>query len=313
MNISMRKTFIAAALTAAILPVCGAEETEAPAKDGGIEQHEPPWFEAGFDNDFFTAYVDRHAIANDRAVWQPCVWVDFTRVENFVLEGSVWQNWDLTRRRAADGYTRAMNETDFEIKASITAWTSDDEDYSLTFDISHFWYVYRARDGYSADPSCEEFAFQSTFATPCVDVYGKYYQLYRTETTAYFELGLAKEVGLADAFDSEADILQRLTVGAEWGLGIASGKYLSYLYGLGRGDYDAEEDAFEHDCFKNGVGGTTLRFNLAYEVCDHFTVGTVLAYTAVLNDDICGSYRAVGAPSAYRNLVWGGLQAKLSF
>jgi len=313
MSIRTLKRFTILTTLAAL--VCAARAEEVAAAKTETEEHEPPWFEAGFDNDLFTAYVWRNAVANDRPVWQPCVWGDFTRFEPFWIGFSVWQNWDLSGRRADDGLPRAMNETDYNVHVGATAWESDDEAWSLGFEVGHEWYDYRPKDGYRSDyPTSYEIYVKSTFDTPFVGLYGQYSQAYDPVSACHFEVGLNKEINLGETFGREESILKDFTFGADWNVNFGSGKYLTeYLYCVGRGDYDDNEEAFEEDCLKNGIGGTTLKFTLGYAVCENFTLGVVAAYTAVLNQDARDGLQAAGYNSLYRNLVWGGVQAKISF
>jgi len=317
-----RKTMTTlAALSLAAAAFAGAENG-AVAPDAGADEHEPPWFEAGFDNDFLSAYVWRNTLQTDRPVWQPCIWGDFTRLERVWLGFSIWQNWDFTGRRTKDGLQRAMNETDFNIHLGGTAWQSDDEEYSLDIEIGNEWYTYQTKCGCSSDwPASTEFYLKTTFNNPFVNWYGQYSQAYNPVTAAHFETGLNREDNVGELFGSENDLLNRFTIGADWNINFAQGKYMTaYLYGVGRPqppeyDEDGEEIESEEDPddIKNGVGGTTLKANIGFEVCEHFTIGLVAAYTTVLNGDVRDGLSADRAPVASRELFWGGFQAKLSF
>lgn len=317
MNTKKTLTTIAA-LSMAASALCGAE-VEKEAAEAATDEHEPPWFEAGFDNDIFTAYAWRNSIVNDRVVWQPCVWADFTRVEPFYLGFSIWQNWDLTKRRAKEGMPRAMNETDYNVHLGATAWESEDEEWSVSLELGHEWYTYRPDSGWGEDyPASYEFYLKAEFNNPFVGVYGQYSQAYHPVKACHFEVGLTKEVTIGELMESENDILNRLSVGADWNVNFGSGKYLTaYLYGVGSGRYvydeETEEEYFENDNLCNGIGGTTFRLNVGYEVCDCLTIGLVGAYTAVLNQDARDGLEAVGYGGSHKNLAWGGVQVKLSF
>ncbi len=303
----------ATAFTLAAFMSFGAENAEN-ENELAADEHEPPWaFEAGFDNDFATAYVWRNAVVSDHPVWQPCAWANATHNDTGLSAGFyVWQNWDLSNHRQEE-YPRAMNETDYNIHLGYTAWESDDENWALTFEAGHEWYTYRARKEYRDDnPSSREIYVKAELENPFVGVYGQYSHAYHPVDANHFELGLKKEVVVGETFGLENSWLNRFTFAGDWNVNFGSGKYLSeYLYYVGR-DYDAAEDDFG-DYLKDGVGGMTLKFNLSYEVCEHFAVGAFIAYTAVLNDTVRDGQSAVGYGTAARNLVWGGLQAGLSF
>lgn len=311
-----------AALSLSAAAFAGDDGAAAAAAEAEVDEHEPPWFEGGFDNDFFTAYIWRNSLQNDRPVWQPCVWADFIRFENVSAGFSVWQNWDFTARRAGDGLQRAMNETDFNVHLGATAWESEDENYSLEVEIGNEWYTYQTKCGYRSDwPASTEFYLKTKFKTPFVNWYGQYSQAYNPTTAAHFETGLDREDSIGELLDSERDWLKRLSVGLDWNVNFAQGKYMTdYLYAVGRPqppviDEDGEEVESDEDPddLKNGIGGTTLKLNLSYEVCDCFTFGIVCAYTAVLNGEVRDQLCAEGSPVASRELFWGGIQAKLSF
>ena len=271
-------------------------ETKTPV----MEEKTDEAFTVGFDNDFFTAYTWRNAVATDRAVWQPCVWADWEFMEPFSVGFFVWQNWNLTKRTERY-YQRAMGETDYNIHLGYNAWTSDDDKKSLSFEYGLEWYDYEAKKGCEA-PSSNEMYLKGTFSNPIVDVYAQVSEAYRPVTAVHFETGLAKEIEITD----------RLSFNADWNVNFGSGKYLSYyLYDVGR-HYDSEYDAYE-SCLKNGIGGTTIKGGLTYSVCDHFTIGLVLAYTAVLNRDARDGLQEMYSDYTMRNLVWGGIQAKIEF
>lgn len=312
MKCSSRKT-LATAFTLAAFAAFGAENAE-PENELAADEHEPPWaFEAGFDNDFATAYVWRNSVINDRPVWQPCAWADVSHDATGLSAGFfVWQNWDLTNRRQAE-IPRAMNETDYNLHLGYTAWQSEDEEWSLSFEAGHEWYTYRARKDFRDDyPSSREIYVKAEFENPYVGVYGQYSHAYHPFDANHFELGLKKEVSLGDLAGVEESWLNDLTLGADWNLNFGSGMYLTEgLYGVGR-DYDPTEEEFG-DNLKDGIGGTTIRFDLSYEVCKHFTVGAFVAYTAVLNGDVRDGMSAADYGRASRNLVWGGFKAGLEF
>jgi len=290
-----------------------------------MEEEDSKFYEFGFDNDLLTAYVWRNSVVNDGIVWQPCVWADLTCPQLFkclpplTFGGYVWQNWDLTGRRSDEGLPRAMNETDYNIHLGATVWESEDGEYGVWLEFGHDWFTYRNKPGYGDDwPASYELYLKAEFTNPYVSVYGQYSQAYKPVCACHFEVGLKKDVNIGEALESESSFLKALTFGADWNMNFGSGKYLTeYLYGVGSGAYlydeDADEFYFEDDYLSNGIGGTTIKFNLAWEVCEHFTLGVVAAYTGILSNEICESMSDAGYGTIHKSLAWGGLQAKVSF
>ena len=283
-----------------------ASEAGKPAEQE--EEEEDSLFEAGFDADIYTAYVFRNQVYNDRPVAQPCVWADFTGLDPFYFGFYIWQNYDLTNRRREE-MRGEWNETDYNVHVGATVWSNEDETMSLTLEAGHEWFVNNVKDEYSKDyaSSCEIYV-KAEFETPFVTPYGQISHAYRYLDATHYELGLKRDFALME----EMPLGESLTLGVDWNLNFGSGKYLDYLYGVGRG-YDAEEDDFLRGN-KDGIGGTTLKFALTWQLCDCFSVGGVLAYTSLLNESLRNSYRDSGWYGNYKDdCVWGGVQAKLEF
>ena len=286
-----------------------ASEAEKPAA-AQEEEEEDSLFEAGFDADIYTAYVFRNQVYNDRPVAQPCVWADFVGLDPFYFGFYIWQNYDLTNRRREE-MRGEWNETDYNVHVGATVWSNEDETMSLTLEAGHEWFVNNVKDEYSKDyaSSCEIYV-KAEFETPFVTPYGQISHAYRYLDATHYELGLKRDFALME----EMPLGESLTLGVDWNLNFGSGKYLDYLYGVGRG-YDAEEDDFLRGN-KDGIGGTTLKFALTWQLCDCFSVGGVLAYTSLLNESLRDNYRDSGWywGSHYDDdCVWGGVQAKLEF
>lgn len=284
-----------------------ASEAEKPAV-AQEEEEEDSLFEAGFDADIYTAYVFRNQVYNDRPVAQPCVWADFVGLDPFYFGFYIWQNYDLTNRRREE-MRGEWNETDYNVHVGATVWSNEDETMSLTLEAGHEWFVNNVKDEYSKDyaSSCEIYV-KAEFETPFMTPYGQISHAYRYLDATHYELGLKRDFALME----EMPLGESLTLGVDWNVNFGSGKYLDYLYGVGRG-YDAEEDDFLRSN-KDGIGGTTLKFTLTWQLCDCFSVGGVLAYTSLLNESLRNSYRDSGWYGNYKDdCVWGGVQAKLEF
>ena len=63
---------------------------EAEETSEGLVQQMHDIFEAGFDFEFFSAYVWRNAVQTDEPVIEPCVWADLTYFKPFWLGFSIW-------------------------------------------------------------------------------------------------------------------------------------------------------------------------------------------------------------------------------
>ena len=279
-----------------------------PDESEELEEESDGLFEFGVDADVYSAYVWRNQVVNDRPVAQPCVWADFVGVDPFYLGLFVWQNYDLTNRRR-EAMRGEWNETDFNVHLGAKVWSNDDDTMSLTFEVGHEWYLYSVKDAWEKEyPSTCEIYVKTEFENPFVTPYGAVSRAYRCFDGMHYELGLKRDIELLD----EMPLGESLTFGVDWNFNFANGKYLDYLYGVGR-RYDAEEDYFERGN-KDGIGGTTLKFTLTWKICDCFSVGGVLAYTSLLNESIREGYRDSGWYGNYKDdLVWGGVQAKLEF
>lgn len=290
-----------------------ADASVTPEEAQELQEEQPAWFEAGIDLDLFSAYVWRNSVCNDELVFQPCVWADFTRWQPFGVParigGFVWQNWDMTAVRHP--VPRAMNETDFNVHFGATLWQTEDEAYSFELELGNDFFTYRQIEDC---PNSYELYLKARFNNPFANVYGQYSQAYSPVAAPYFELGLNREDNLADVFDSESDLLKRLTVSADWNVSLGSGKYFTnYLYGTIPGAYDEEAEEYEERDMSSGIGGTTIKGTCFYQVCENFKVGFLVAYTALLSGEARDAMDFAENGSMYKQLVWCGLQAKVEF
>jgi len=316
-------TVVAASVCAVSLSgsAVAAENTSTEKQDAeALEEEEVAVFEAGFDFDFLSAYVWRNAIQNDEMVMQPCVWADLTCFEPFWLGFSIWQNYDLTDRRHRV-LEKGLTETDYNVHAGMTIWESEDGETSLGLEIGHEWYVNQfVRDAVRMSyPDTRELYAKLTFDNPFVNVYGQ-------ASWMYAEFGDYKRGGHCEiGFNKEYEIIESVTVGADWNVNFGTANYLHYLWGGTCSGFDAVGEP-QYEDRSGGFGGTTVKAYLTWQVTDCLSFGGVIAYTGVLN----GAYReALGDQGDYwwdydeendvgnggyqRDFIWGGLQAKLSF
>ena len=312
-NYEMKKLMVAAlaASFAAFTLASFASSTE-PATEKAVateeEEEDSSLFEFGFDADVYTAYVYRNQVYNDRPVAQPCVWADFVGLDPFYFGFYIWQNYDLTNRRRAE-MRGEWNETDYNVHLGATVWSNDEETMSLTVEAGHEWFVSRVKSEVDKDyaSTCEIYV-KAEFENPFVTPYALASRMYRYMDAMHYEFGFKRDFVLME----EMPLGESLILGADWNVNFGSGKYLDYLYGVAR-DYDGDEDDFMRGN-KDGIGGTTLKLVLTWQLCENFSLGGVAAYTSLLNESIRDGYRDSGWYGNYKDdLVWGGVQAKLEF
>jgi hypothetical protein len=317
-NSEMKKLMVAALVASCVgfafadsgLP----ENNQADSKVEGevLEEEKDFPLEAGFDLDIFTSYVYRNQIMNDRPVAQPCVWADWSFTDSLWAGFYVWQNYDLTNRRRSE-MRGEWNETDYNIHLGSTIWSNEEETMDLELEVGHEWFTCLVKSEEKENyPSTCEIYVKATFHNPLVNIYGQVSRMYRCWDGTHYEAGLNKTFSLVE----EMPIGQSLELELDWNVNFGSGKYLDYLYGVGRYYYEIE-DGDDYDCgFENGnrdgIGGTTIKATLSWALNDNISVGGVLAYTSLLNGSIRGAYDDDGWD--YKDdLVWGGFQVSLSF
>ena len=290
---------------------------EAEEASEGLVQQMHDVFEAGFDFDFFSAYVWRNAVQTDEPVIEPCVWADLTYFEPFWLGFSIWQNYDLTPRRHSV-LMGGLTETDYNVHLGATAWETEDEDMSLDVEIGHEWYVNQRVHGENDDyKNTAELYAKVTFNNEIANVYGQVSWMYDDfgsyKQGFHYELGFNREFDVLSPFELHEDTL---LLGLDWNLNFGDSRYLYFLYG--GVDWDVDENG--EDTWSNpkaGIGGTTLKAYLTWNITDWMSLVGTIAYTGVLN----GSARqALGDEdtgwqgSQYRrDLLWGGVSLKFAF
>lgn len=286
-----------------------AETVEDSATEAEVARGRAEWFSAGFDVDLFSAYVYRNAVFNDELVLQPYVWVDLALFDFLTVGGSVWQNWNLTDRLKSNGVQKEMNETDYNVHVGANIWESENKECSLYFQLQHDWYTYR----YDF-PNVNELALRLEFNNPLVGVYGQYTQAYHPVSACHFEVGLKQDWSVGELLGSESDCLNRLSVGFDWSVNFASGRFFTnYIYGPVPGAYNPELEEYDNEAMSNGIGGTTIKGALEYQVCEHFSVGAVLAFTSALSGEARDAIAYMERGGSYKDCVWGGIQVKIAF
>lgn len=288
-----------------------AEPTSDAAEDAAqLEEESDKGYEVGVDFDFFSAYIWRNAVFNDRMVMQPCIWGDLTMFEPFWLGFYIWQNYDITGRRQSDIRT-GLTETDYNVHIGVTAWKSEDESMDLGFEIGHEWYDnLRVRhDVRTAYATTREIYLKPTFNNEFVNVYGQISWLYGD--FGEYQSGFNYELG----FNREIELCDTLTFGIDWNVSWADGHYLNFLY---TGTYSRADEDYTSDP-SAGFAGTTIKCYLSWAITDWLSLVGTIAYTGVLNDSIRDSFDEQGSDAWWegdrypRDLLWGGFSLKASF
>ena len=294
-----------------------ASEAESEEVKEGLVQQMHDIFEAGFDFEFFSSYVWRNAVQTDEPVLQPGVWADLTYFEPFWLGFYVWQNYDLTSRRH-ECLKGGLTETDYGVHLGATAWESEDEAMSLDVEIGHEWFVnQQVKSAYREDyKNTAELYAKVTFNNEIVNVYGQASWMYDDfgayKQGMHYELGFNKEFDVLAPFELPEETLM---LGLDWNLNFGDSRYLYFLYG--GVDWDVDENG--EDTWSNpkaGIGGTTLKAYLTWNITEWMSLVGTIAYTGVLN----GSARQSLADDSgwqgdnyRRDLLWGGVSLKFAF
>jgi len=260
-------------------------------------------------------------------VMQPCVWADLTYFEPFWIGFSIWQNYGLTDRRR-NIFANGLDETDYNVHLGATVWESEDEEQSLDLEIGHEWFTYHGRRTFDFEgellsasyPNTREVYLKATYNNPIIGVYGQASWMY--EGFGCYNQAMHYELG----FNKEIEIVETLTLGADWNVNFGDPRYLQFLYGgVERPAYDEEAGELysEYDADpKGGFGGTTVKVYLTWQITDWMSLGGTIAYTGVLNSSLRDSLGDQGEDYWFcgnegdgypRDLLWGGLQLRLTY
>ena len=311
----------AVSLSGSALAAEEVKDTTAVAADQeaaeAAEEESDKIVEAGFDFEFFSAYVWRNAVQTDEPVIEPCVWLDFVWLDPFWVGLSVWQNYDLTGRRH-EALKGGLTETDYDVHAGVTAWQNDDETQSLEFLLGHAWYVNQqvksaAREDFK---NTAEIYLRADYKNEIVNVYGAAAWMYDDfgayKQGMHYELGLNREFDLADVIDIPEETL---SLGLDWNVNFGDSRYLYFLYS----GVDYWEDADGNEYCSNpdaGIGGTTVKAYLTWNITEWMSLVGTVAYTGVLNGSArqsLGSYPYFQGDCYRRDLLWGGVSLKFEF
>ena len=314
-------------MTLAVASACAVSQTVfAQEAEEEIAAEEEKSYSFGADVDFFSAYVWRNAIQTDEMVMQPCVWADLTYFEPFWLGFYVWQNYDLTSRRH-ECLKGGLTETDYEVHLGATAWANEDETMSLDLEIGHDWFVnHQVKSAYREDyKNTAELYLKATFNNEFVNVYGQASWMYDDfgayKQGMHYELGFNKEFDVLAPFELPEETLM---LGLDWNLNFGDSRYLYFLYGgTSSGAYYHEDEDDTYDDYASnpdsGIGGTTIKAYLTWNITEWMSLVGTIAYTGVLNGSARDALAEQGPDMGWqgscyrRDLLWGGVSLKFAF
>lgn len=280
-------SIVSAAVCAASLSAFAQE-----AEEAELETSEEKIWTAGFDADFLTGYQWRNAISNNEGAFHGCFWGDVDVFGPLSVGGYVWQNYDFTNNRR-DSYRNALTETDYGIHMGLNAWASEEEEYSLDFELGHEWYTYhnRVHGTRKENPDTREIYLKATFENPAITPYGQISWMY--DDLGDYDAGIHYEIG----FTKEVPVTEEFSVGADWNVNFANRDYQAFLLGT----------------TSSGLFGTTVKVFGKYAFTEWMSMTGTLAYTGLLNRDARDEIADDEEWDYDRDFLWGGLSLNLEF
>ena len=263
--------FLAGVIIAAA--ASGLAQEPAAGEPAGVKEASP---DAGFSVDatldFFSAYVWRGCVYNDRPVFQPGVSGAYATDDFGSFGAGLWSNFDLTdRNRQVTG--GGLNEIDYQL-----FYTVDVE--SFTLEVGHLWYTFPKASGQDYYPSTREVyasvAYNNDLVTPFVSLTYDY----AVYDGFYGNAGLSKAFGLTD----------RLTLGAEVSLGAGDSDYIAYVGG---------DDA--------GLMDFNASVSVSYTLTDTVSLGAKLAWMSLIDSEARAQ-----ETYWEEDLLWGGVSVNVS-
>lgn len=255
-----------------------------------VESEEKIWT-VGFDADFLTGYQWRNQVSNSEGAFHGCFWGDVDVFGPVSVGAYVWQNYDMTNNRR-DSYRNALTETDYGVHMGLKAWASEEEEYSLDFELGHEWYTYYHRAGSHAEnPHTRELYLKGTFANPLVTPYGQLSWMY--DDIGDYNAGFHYEIG----FTKEIPVTEEFSVGADLNVNFANRDYQQFLLGT----------------TSSGFFGTTFKLFGTYAITEWMSMTGTIAYTGLLNRDARDEIADDEEWDYDRDFLWGGLSLNLEF
>lgn len=266
---------MAAALVAVVTAVRAEEKAEAAAPVAVAPKEESP--DTGFSVeaalDFFSAYVWRGCVYNDRPVFQPGVTASYATADYGSFGAGLWSNYDLTDRNRQVTFG-GLNEIDYQLFYSVDV-------KSFTFEAGHYWYTFPKANGPDYEASTREVYASVTYNNDIVNPFVSVYYDYAEYDGFYGNVGLNKEF----------EVVERLTLGTEVSLGAGDDDYMAYF---------GTDEA--------GLMDFNASVTAAYELTEQLSVEAKLAWMSLLDSDARDN-----ATYWDEDLLWGGVSLKASF
>jgi len=268
----MKKVICLAGVMIAAVSAITAEETTGSSPVAVKEEAGDDGFAFDATMDFFSAYVWRGCIYNDRPVFQPGATVAYETAEYGSIGAGLWSNFDLTdRNRQVAG--AGLNEIDYSL-----SYTVDVERFTL--EVGHLWYTFPKANGPDYDPSTREVyasvAYNNGFVTPFVSLTYDY-EVYE---------GFYGNAGLNKSFE----VTDRLTLGAEVSLGAGDDDYMRYV---------GTDEA--------GLMDFNASVSASFALTDTVSLGAKLAWVSLVDSDARDA-----EPYWDEDLLWGGVSLNVS-
>jgi hypothetical protein len=231
--------------------------------------------------DFYSAYVWRGNIINDRPVWQPYAKLSYSLKDYGSLWVSGWGNFDATDRNKHHTFA-GLNEIDYTAGYTVTV-----QDFEL--EAGNIWYTYPKANGKDYGKTCAEAYGKVTYKNETVE------KLFEPSVAVYRDYLDADGYYVALNLNREFEINDQLAVGGDLALGLADDDYLEYYYGDGA---DGTFSDFTADVYAT------------YKLNETFSITGKLAWTSLLGSDARDNVDADGTDT---DELWGGIDVSASF
>ena len=263
------------AVATAVLAEDAKVAAPAAAAPAVVKQEEAPNTGLSFATtlDLYSAYVWRGAVVNDRPVWQPGATVSYATGNYGTLSANVWGNFDMTDRKSHTSFG-GLSEIDYTASYAIDVGP-------VSLSAGNIWYTFPRVNGPDYGKSTREVFVTAQYNNDIVNPFVKVYYDYALFEGTYVNFGVNKTVKVVD----------RLSVGSEISLGVASGNDMSGFYG-------ADKDA--------GLADFNAALFATYSITDHITVGPRLAWMSLVDH---GARQSVDD----QEILWGGVNLAASF
>lgn len=266
------------------------------------------WGEASVD--ILSDYMWRGIILDDNPVWQPSVSLGYNTEDFGGIYFNYWASFDLTDRRNRMPYGNnsrqcgSIQEQDFYV-----GYTKSFGD--VDFEIGHYWYDYpyngkRGTTGVN-DPSSHNAGslgsdltagvfYNNPYITPGAEVLWNYSTMHgKDPSRVYFRFSVKHDFEITDTV--------KLTPKS--------------VLGVGDHEFTRSQIAGVMDDSRDNYGvemtDWTQTLALSWAVTDYFTLGAKINYTWVPSHSLRHERWMTGGHDNRNQLVWGGVNAALSF